>query len=61
MTHFYIEQRRVGKEVNSGETEKERGREMECCCGWVTGWAINLTVGQIFITGFNFQNQYQHQ
>ncbi len=39
----------VGRELNCGETETEKGREMECCCGWVMAWAINLTVRQIFI------------
>ncbi len=47
---FYIEQRRVGRELKSGETERERGRETKCCWGRVMAWAINLTVGQIFIT-----------
>jgi hypothetical protein len=48
MTPFYIEQKRVDRELNSGETEID-GRETECCCGRVMAWAINLTVGQIFI------------
>jgi hypothetical protein len=44
-----IEWIRVGRELNSRETERERERETECCCGWVTAWAINCTVGQILI------------
>jgi hypothetical protein len=32
------------------ERERERERETECCCKRVTAWAINLNVGQIFIT-----------
>jgi hypothetical protein len=39
----------VGRELNCGETEKERGKETECCCGWVMVRAINFSVGQIFI------------
>jgi hypothetical protein len=39
----------VGRELNSGETERERGRETECCSKRVTASAINLTVGQIFM------------
>ncbi len=40
----------MGRELNSGETERERGREAECCRKMVTAWAINLTIGQIFVT-----------
>jgi hypothetical protein len=47
---FYIEWKRVGRELNGGETEIERGRETECCCGRVMAWAISLTVGQTFTT-----------
>ena len=49
-TPFYIEWKRVGRKLNGGETERVRGRETECCCRWVTVWAINLAIGQIFIT-----------
>jgi hypothetical protein len=49
MTHFYIEQKRVGRELKSGETEGEQGREAECCSKRVTALAINLTIGQIFM------------
>jgi len=47
MTWFYMQQKRVGRELHSGETDREREkeREMECCCKRVTAWAINLTVG----------------
>ncbi len=30
--------------------QRNRERETECFCGWVTAWAINCTVGQILIT-----------
>ncbi len=49
MTQFYIERKRVGRELNSGETKRERGREVECCSQRVTASAINLPVGQIFM------------
>jgi hypothetical protein len=29
MTHFYIERKRVGRELNSGETERERRGERQ--------------------------------
>ncbi len=45
---FYVKQKRVGNRLNSGETERERGREMELCSKRVLAWAINWTVGQIF-------------
>ncbi len=32
------------------DRERERDRQTDCCCKRVTEWAINLTVGQIFIT-----------
>ncbi len=32
----------MDRELNSGETG--------CCCSWIMGWAINLTIGKIFIT-----------
>ncbi len=34
----------------SAERQREGERETECCCRRVMAWAINLTVGQIFIT-----------
>jgi hypothetical protein len=49
MAQFYIERKRVGRELNSGETKRERGREGECCSKRVTASAINLTVRQIFM------------
>ena len=49
-TPFYIERKRVGRELNRGETERERGRETECCYKRVAAWAMNLTVVQIFMT-----------
>ncbi len=46
---FLYSTKNCGRELNWGETERERGRETEFCCEWVTAWAINLTVVQIFI------------
>ncbi len=39
----------MGRELNSGKTERERGRVTECCSRRVTALAINLTIGQIFM------------
>ncbi len=44
MTGFYIQWKRVGRELNSGETERER--ESECCCEMVAAWEINLAIGE---------------
>jgi hypothetical protein len=46
--HFYIQQKRVAREQAIGKTDKQR--ETERSCERVAVWAINLTVGQIFIT-----------
>jgi hypothetical protein len=42
-----MKRKRVGQEPNSREKERERGREMEHCCGRVTARVINLTIGQV--------------
>ncbi len=44
---FHVKQKRVGNRLNSGERE----RETERCSKSVLAWVINLTVGQIFMTG----------
>jgi len=36
----------VGREQDSGETEKERGREAEHCWKWEMAWAIHLIIGE---------------
>ncbi len=41
-----MKQKRLGNRLNSGETE----RETERCSKSVLAWAINLTVGQMFMT-----------
>jgi hypothetical protein len=45
--HFYIQQKRGAK---SKLSERQTNRETERSCERVAVWAINLTVGQIFIT-----------
>ncbi len=40
----------MGREQDSGETEREKGRETEHCSERVLASAINLTVRQIFTT-----------
>jgi hypothetical protein len=45
------ERKRLGSRLNSGETERERGRETEHCNKKVSAWAINWTAEQIFMTG----------
>jgi hypothetical protein len=47
--HLFILNGKGWAESYAVERERERERERECCCGQVTAWAINLTVGQIFI------------
>ncbi len=51
MTEFYIQRKRVGRELNSRETKRERGRETECCCKRVAAWTLNLTVGENIYDG----------
>jgi hypothetical protein len=45
-----VKQKRVGNRLNSGETERKRNRDRERCLQRVLVWAINLAVGQIFMT-----------
>jgi hypothetical protein len=40
----------VGREQDSRDTEREKGREIEHCSKRVLASAINLTVGQMFMT-----------
>jgi len=40
-----MEENAVGREQGSRETEKERGREAECCWKLEMVWAINLIIG----------------
>ncbi len=49
MTPFYVEGKRVGNRLNSRETDRQRKREC-VAAKWVLAWAINLAVGQIFMT-----------
>ncbi len=50
MTPFYVEWKRLGNKLNSGETERERGREIKSVeAKGVFVWAINLAIGQIFM------------
>ncbi len=39
----------MGRELKSGETEREQGRETECCSKRVTVSAINKSIGQLFM------------
>jgi hypothetical protein len=41
---------KVGREQNSEETKRERERQVGCCYKRVTARAINLTIGNIFVT-----------
>jgi hypothetical protein len=47
---FLYPREKVGREQNSEETKRERERQVECCYKRVTAWAINLTIGNIFVT-----------
>jgi hypothetical protein len=41
-----MESNSVGREQDSGGTEKERGREAEHCRKREKAWAINLIIGE---------------
>ncbi len=49
MAPFYVKRKRVGSRLNSGGTERERGRETESCSERVLAWAIDWTVEAIFM------------
>ncbi len=49
--NLYMKLKRVGREPNSGENERERERETVRCCRRVTGWINNLTIGQVIYQG----------
>jgi len=45
-TGLNTERKVVGKEPDSEETKRERGREVECCCKRVMASVIKLAVGE---------------
>ncbi len=48
--YIFIFDRKGWVESKLVEIQRERKREVECCYKRVVAWAINLAVGQIFMT-----------
>jgi len=57
----HMKRKRVGRVPNSREKERERGREMEHCCGRVTARVINLTIYQVIYEGQRKDNPGPYQ